>query len=287
MALVAFTSVAAVFTPTATLPRVLWVESSVLGYFSNWILAADTGAWSGGLGHTWSLAVEVHFYLLWAMLLAAIVRHRGANLTMLAQVALTIASLSVVARGAGWYLGMPTSFLYVDTLCRLDAVFCGVLAALLRLQRPAAASPRVSFLDHRTLTRLIEAACLLGLAVLVSQVGQGSRVPYVGGFGLAGAATAALIFTSLCSSHSLVARFAGHPLLAWFGKVSYSIYLWHVPAAKVFSPERLAPLGLPPLLREAARVGVTLIIAAASYYVIERYFLKLKASRGREKTGRD
>ncbi len=71
--------------------------------------------------------------------------------------------------------------------------------------------------------------------------------------------------TSLASvlvlSRALGNRFLCNPVLMWFGTISYGLYLWHVFVLR-FGPQ--------------AYVGATLsiAIASASYYVIERRFLR-------------
>jgi peptidoglycan/LPS O-acetylase OafA/YrhL len=285
--LVAF-SVASVFVlhPPTTTARVTLVALSVLGYFSNWVLALDPGAWAGGMAHTWSLAIEVHFYVLWALLVVAITRRRGIDLRALGSLALIFALGSGLWRAGVWWQGWDTHLLYASTATRLDSVFLGAGAALVRLHhyghRPSSPWGRV----NRWLVRGTEAVCLGGIASLVCTVGQNSPAAYLGGFSLAGAATALLILSSLLTEHSIVARIASHRILAWFGVISYSIYLWHVPMGKLLSVERIAPLGLPPPSGEVLRAALMIVIGAGSYYGIERFFLRLKNRVGSRQPGR-
>ena len=72
-------------------------------------------------------------------------------------------------------------------------------------------------------------------------------------------------------------RVLGAPAVAWIGLISYGIFLWHyVVTLELGSAGR--GLGFWPLL--AATVAITVPVAAASYYGLERPLLRLKYRRG-------
>ena len=61
------------------------------------------------------------------------------------------------------------------------------------------------------------------------------------------------------------------PVLVWFGKISYSsFYLWH------FAVFRLVTEHIDGVAGKAVALAVAVAVAAASYYFIERPFLRLK-----------
>ena len=75
----------------------------------------------------------------------------------------------------------------------------------------------------------------------------------------------------------------GHPLALWLGAISYGMFLYHDPfldwlIARGFLDS--AP-GLPYLDLMVVVVGGTILMGAASYYLVERPFLGLKDPRGR------
>ncbi len=75
----------------------------------------------------------------------------------------------------------------------------------------------------------------------------------------------------------------GHPVALWLGAISYGIFLYHDPfldwlIARGFLDS--AP-GLPYLDLMVVVVGGTILMGAASYYLVERPFLRLKDPRSR------
>jgi len=65
-------------------------------------------------------------------------------------------------------------------------------------------------------------------------------------------------------------------VLAWLGLVSYGIFLWHFTLTRVVD-DHGGELGFVPLLPLA--VLVTVPVAAASYYLVERPLLRFKDRR--------
>jgi len=273
--LMAFAAVSVMFDPrSVSVGRVATVSASVLGYWSNYLVIADPSAWVGGLNHTWSLAVEVHFYIIWALVVVWVTRRRGSDWRMLARVAVAIGLGSALWRAGQWGRGADSTWLYAGTDMRLDAVFLGALAGLLRWAQLSEGEilPRLGVRQ----VRLLEALAVALLAFLITTVTKESPRSSLGGFAAAGAATGVLILTALLCPGSAMARIASWRVLTWFGQISYSLYLWHVPVGKLFSLERLAARGFSPISAELVRAGASVALAAGSYYCIERYFLRLK-----------
>lgn len=279
--LMAFSAVSVLFDPRAVpLSRVATVAASVLGYWSNYLVIADPDAWMGGLNHTWSLAVEVHFYVIWSLVLVGVTQRRGRDWRMLALIAAGLAATSALWRGMAWGLKWDSHWLYAGTDMRLDAVFLGALAGLLRWGHLAGSERRILPALGPGPVRAGELLTIAVLVFLVMRVDKESPLSSLGGFAVAGGATGLLILAALLYPGSLVARVASWSLLAWFGRISYSLYLWHVPAGKLFSVERLGKFGLPAVPAELVRALASIALAAGSYYCIERYFLRWKDRQG-------
>jgi peptidoglycan/LPS O-acetylase OafA/YrhL len=81
-----------------------------------------------------------------------------------------------------------------------------------------------------------------------------------------------------------VGALLGHPVVAWLGLVSYGIFLWHQPLMTRLVDAGLAERApaLPFVTVLAATLAGAIALAAASHYLVERWFLRLKDPRSRE-----
>ena len=76
-------------------------------------------------------------------------------------------------------------------------------------------------------------------------------------------------------------RVLGSPLLAWVGLVSYGLFLWHQPLMPTVinhGGDDLIP-GMPFVSLLVAMLAVSVAVAAASYYLVERPILRFKDRR--------
>jgi peptidoglycan/LPS O-acetylase OafA/YrhL len=261
--LIAAVALSSLARPEVDASRVWLVVVSNLFYFSNWVLAADTRAWAGGTAHTWSLAVEVHFYVGWALLLAFGTRRWGPGSRRLLGWAAGIAVASALWRIVVWDGGAGVARAYTSTDTRCDALFLGAAAALLRwqwLNRPGqAGGPPLS----RPVVWGLELAAATVIVWWIATTADKAPAAFLGGFGLVGGMSAVLILTTLLSPHSLLAAPLSLGVLVWFGHISYSLYLWHLPVAKLLPVERLARHGLSGWMATAVCVLLSTAIAAA------------------------
>lgn len=208
----------------------------------------------------WSLAQEEQFYLLWPPVL--FLACRGRVRLALAVVGGAIALSAWQAwrlsgedgdGGRVWY-GPDTRGL---------GVLVGCAAALLIVW-----APRVAGLASRVMVPAAVGVVILLLSGRANEpVGAVFRGPLV-------------VFT-VCCAVAVVGAFHGRGLsarllsaapLVFLGKISYSLYLWHLPvlaaAAALAASSTLAV--------RAGGVLVALVIATASYYFVELPFLRRK-----------
>ncbi len=212
------------------------------------------------LGHTWSLALEEQFYLVWPALLTLVLHpHRSsrrlAAVFIAGFVVLTTLRTSGVVGPAALFIGRP------------DALLLGAALALLRrdygrLWVGAAAA------------RQAAPAAIVGTSGLILLAASDGADDLFGiGYTLAALAATALIYgLVVLNEHGPGRLFAWRPAVA-FGRMSYGFYLWHLPVLR-WTDGRL--IGQPATVRIG--LGLSLAVAATllSYRLLEQPVLRLK-----------
>lgn len=255
---------ASVFARPEDVGRIRDDTLGTLFYFANW-----RAIWSGKsywdlfaapspLEHTWSLAIEEQFYLVWPLLawLALRAGRRRAFGLMTAALLATSMALSLAL-----YRPENVSRVYYGTDTRATAILFGAGFALV-------ARPGQSF--SRAATRVIDVLGLLALGVLAfawaTLDGADPRL-YRGGFWVTELAGVALVGCALAGRDSWVARGLSLAPLRALGAVSYGAYLWHWPVNVTLTEARTHLHGVS---LQCLRVAVSLTIAAVSYHLLER-----------------
>jgi peptidoglycan/LPS O-acetylase OafA/YrhL len=215
------------------------------------------------LAHCWSLAVEEQFYLIWPWIFRAIApRGRRALVTTLFALALGVMTWRCIL-----FFGFGASEAYVynafDT--RFDNLAVGCLLAV------GLGDPRV----RRAAARLA-AAAWLPLVTLVllwtSRMWISEAWHFGPGFTVDAVLLAVLLVQLVQLTASPLWRWLEHPVTRYIGRISYPMYLWH---AWGLSLARHVTV-LPASVRFALGVLFTVGLASASFYFVERPFLRLK-----------
>jgi peptidoglycan/LPS O-acetylase OafA/YrhL len=214
---------------------------AVAAYVPNWAsMSIDMGV----LGHTWSLGVEEQFYLLWPITLLAGIRVLGPR--RVAFLALAVAILVTPWR----VLLMQTEAqirVIAGTDTHADALLSGCVLALLRVRVPS-------------LVGWFGVGCVVAMGGFIVGIGLPVYLPIV----TVGSAVA----------------LAGCPVmlgwrpLAYVGRISYGIYLWHFLLIWWGWPAPLA-------------IAVSIAVAIVSYERFERPFLRLKDRYARASVDED
>ena len=213
------------------------------GYF-------DAPAELAPLLHTWSLAVEEQFYVVYPVFLALV--HRFARgRAVHALMAVFVASLALATWGISAY--PEASFYLLPT--RAWELALGALLAVAHLPTPR--------------SRLLSEAAAVagGLLIGYSAFAFDSRTPIPGPLGLVPCLGAALILHA-ARRPTLVGRLLETPPFVFVGQISYSLYLWHWPVL-VMSKHFLAVRELP-LWATVTAVAGSVALAWASFHLVEQ-----------------
>ena len=229
--------------------------AAAAGYVVNWRLAEQSvdylaqGAAASPVQHFWSLSVEEQFYLVWPLLLVALVvlaRRRTGRVptTRALLVGLTVIAvpsfawsvrLSVVDPGPGYFV----------TTTRLWELALGGLLAVL--------AGRAEQLPPRWRT----VAAWTGLvAVVVSALVITDSTPFPGYAALGPTVGTALVLAAGTGGRAAGTGFLRTRAMTGIGAMSYSLYLWHWPLLVVAGVVLANGGALPP--------AVGLAVAAAS-----------------------
>ena len=210
----------------------------------------------------WSLAVEEQFYLVWPLLIAALVllKRRGWRLAIVA--ALAVASITAMVSLA--LAGADPTRLYYGTDTHSFGLAIGAALAIVTLDW----SPRP--LEWRRTPRALlpfigtlAVASLLALSWLLA---EDSYWVFRGGLALVAALTALAIAGAVVPGSTL-GRLLDLPPLRVIGERSYGLYLWHWPA---FILVTAAAPALDPWIIGGIALAITVVGATLSYRFVEQ-----------------
>jgi peptidoglycan/LPS O-acetylase OafA/YrhL/lysophospholipase L1-like esterase len=254
---------------------------AALLYLSNWWFIVseqsyfDTWGRPPLLQHLWSLAIEEQFYVLWPLIAGAALKAGGHVLVAIA-LAGSLMSTAWMAWLA-WQRDYPESADASRAYFGSDTHSMGLLfgAAL------GAAGRGVAEIEPASLKKWmphISATSLVLLTASFYLLGEHSRALYLGGFLAVSIVTIVLVYSTTYHANA-TSRLLSMPALRWIGDRSYGLYLWHWPIFAITRPGLDLPVtGVPSLL---LRLGLTVLVAQASYVLLETPFRKGAISRRR------
>jgi peptidoglycan/LPS O-acetylase OafA/YrhL len=259
--LVASAAIASAVAPQTAAQVRLGVLASVL-YFADFLKAS--GAPLSILGHTWSLAIEEQFYLVWPVALWLLLRRWDRRRAL----AVCLAGLVVVPllRVALWSAGASADRIYFAPDTRADSLLAGCALAV---------ACQLGLLDRVPAMAARTAALIapLGLAALVAFGAIDSGVTVTIGFTVTAALAASVIALTVVRPLTLPVRLLSLPPLVGVGRISYGVYLWHYPLVLLLAAALHTVPG--PLVALTA-LPASLVAARASHLLVERPCLTLK-----------
>lgn len=197
--------------------------------------------------HLWSLGEEEQFYLLWPFVLGWVLNRRVRSGLIVGSLA-AAAAVSIVDRTGSAMLGLSLHRLWYAPDTHADAIILGCLAGIgyaHRLWRvPAAAGY----------------AAALVAGVVASSFSLNERALYEGPMAAFAIAGAVLVAAIADNPASMITRTFSFRPLRWLGRISYGVYLWHLPLFLITGP--------------AAGTVLALVVASASYRYVEQPVLR-------------
>lgn len=265
------------------LPLLVHLSPNILGSYSNqlwlWLFLSN---WVAPYGHEvywfphfWSLAVEEQFYFIWPAVIALTPTRR------MVAVCTALMAAALVIRMVLLKTGTQPEAIYMFTVCRMDALACGALVAIL-----AGMSGLMDFVRRHATAWLVAALVLMAAGVPLTDsysdlnpgsLSEGQSILALG-MGIVVLVMAAGSRNRIPAAVDAVLRLA--PLRS-VGKVSYAMYIFHLPIATGI----IAPYVLPGLKRLGPGFAVwyglvnivcSYVLALVSWHLLEKHFLRAK-----------
>jgi len=218
-------------------------------YLMNWNRAFDWGP-QYLLGHTWSLAIEEQFYLVWPLFLIFAPTRLRLPLTIMLIICVVSWRIHLTWLGAGYnrtYNGFDT---------HADALLIGCVLAFVW-------KPKSTFRTPPWLSALTVGGMLTFLITVWYQSDFAQTVGY------SAVALLSIALTICAKGEGWLRSTLSVSWLVFIGRISYGIYLWHYPLLHVIRPAVPGPSWILAII-------LTFAIAVVSFRVVEVRFLRLK-----------
>lgn len=243
--------------------------ASVLG-FNNWWQIFNKVSYFEAAGvtspftHSWSLAIETQFYLIYPLILLGIyklVKSRGEGRAkrglLFAGVTLLLALISVILMIVLFDPQQDASRVYYGTDTRAFSLLFGAILAILWEYQMV---PRRLSASVNMVLGSVSFAVLLVMTIAIN----GSSNFWYRGGQFFGTILTVLMVYAVSGRKTWLSRFLSNPVLKWIGDRSYSIYLWHYPIILLISKGIKASWWI-----TLIEIVLSVVLAELSYRFIE------------------
>jgi len=239
----------------------------------------------GFWAHTWSLAIEEHFYLLLAIAIALLARRAGSNpFQGLPKWILFSFAIILSLRVTTWWLHPSVQdlneFLYLHHFpshLRMDSLLAGVMVSYYHVFHGEAVLKLVN--RFREYLAPVSILLLSPMAFLPLS----NPFVYTVGFSMLWMGFSLLLLIALYPVRPAVTAGSAGRMLARLGRNSYAFYLWHIPVRigviRLLADPIARSIHMPIvalLLTTVVTFGATVLVAFLTTWAVETPFLRLR-----------
>ena len=245
--------------------------AGVLGFMTNFYEMLTGGSYESQFiphlfVHNWSLAVEVHYYILWGLAVWFLSKRSKSSSQLRGTVFLLSAGafiLSFFSMFIGSLMASSYSSVYFSSLTHVYPFFLGsILATVVGVRQTTDLVKQFDRMWNLRQNLLVFAAGLLVLLLLTFFVKFTYLFAYLFGFLLASLATVVMIFAARVL-HEKTPEIQEPRIITFLADTSYAVYLFHWPFYIIFSQL------MGNLLAVILTVIFSYFFAILSFYIIE------------------
>lgn len=228
----------------------------------------NLGYWEQGvkspLLHTWSICIELQFYLVWVLLLKYLLKKTKLNIKKSTLILVFLSFLITI------YLSTIYNFdiLYYNPISRISSFLIGSFVGLISYNKKRIKSIKNNFIILFLISLLILTTFYFKLNDI--NLFRGLNLIYCSIFGM-------LIYLLSITEFKWLNIFIENKLLLIIGKISYSFYLIHMPIIVLISPENISKWFNINLFDKTytlilIQFVISFCIAGLMYYMLEKNF---------------
>lgn len=237
-----------------------------------------------GFGYLWSLSVEEQFYLIWPFIVFF------SSEIVLKRILLAIIFIIPVCRllmfglavANGWQTETAATMVYITTLSQFDAFTAGAfIVYITNVKKTDTAKLRIllyagvaAFLLLGQINLFFTNGTLLkDMTTLGYRITMLNNYQYVWGYSVINLFAGFVIF--ILVKYRDVISILKHKVLVYIGRISYGMYIFHVPVLNALDQLKHKGLALN-MIRLGLFFTITILLAHFSFKYFESYFLRLK-----------
>lgn len=240
-------------------------------FFQNWTIMTDIHLVQNHLQHFWSLAVEEQFYLIWPLFIYFFSKSKYLKSILIIWI------VGVIVLRTTIFLNFPSNILlfFDNTFCRMDAFVVGAMLFLIHQKRIKQVPEFVGILSIILLfTGLFFSRVPLVKIIFMPTIGLTLLAIF---FGI-------LIHLAIKKKYQIWNRILNQNWLIYIGKISFGLYIFHVPIHRFLFGDILNYLNLHTnsgniinnIISLLIILLITFGISILSFRYFESYFLRLK-----------